>query len=106
MIGVGKLVRANLREAEKFIDGYTSIEGFFYRRLNANSVYECVIIKKTDLKGIVIDFWPNDGKYIQFSKVLLEKKPYWFRTEDLEEVESIENIKNERHKQKSKKSKE
>jgi hypothetical protein len=96
MIQRGKLVRA-ISTSEKYIEGFSSKEGFYFHA-DTNEEYESVFIKKTDLVGMVVDFWPADGKYISYNKILLSKKMYWFRTEDLEEYEQSHGEKNERHK--------
>jgi hypothetical protein len=87
MIKHGKLVRA-ISTSEKYIEGCNSTEGFyFHSQQDNNEKYEFVFIKKTDLVGMVVDCWPVDGIYVLYNKILLNKKMYWFRTEDLEEYE-------------------
>jgi len=103
MILRGKLICAQ-KKSEKYIEGYTSIEGFLYHKNEKEQEYAYIVVKRENLVGIVVDYWPEDGKYIELNKVLLNEKSYWFRTEDLEEIESLESFKekNERNKSKQK----
>lgn len=102
MILRGKLICAQ-QKAEKYIEGYASVEGFLYHKSEKEQECVYIVIKRENLVGIVVDYWPEDGKYIELNKVLLTDKSFWFRTEDLEEIESLESLKEKNERNKSKK---